>query len=194
MLFSPLGPLQCKHQDNWYVIPKIFKSIFLFKIVFFHPMGISYCLPDYWLILLYHSIFLLTPPYILFPVLHSSALYWVFFVFFISLMNFLTMFLHSSPEFKDILKVFFTFKFIYLVLPVLGLHCSVRASLYLWHLGATLQWCVCFSLQWLLLLQNRGSRTCSFNSCGSWGLDASACGIFQDQGLNPCLVCCQTNS
>ena len=61
--------------------------------------------------------------------------------------------------------------------------------------------CVCFSLRWLLLLRSTGSRHTGFSSCGTWaqqlwhpgsvvvahGLSCStACGIFSDQGSNPC--------
>ena len=66
--------------------------------------------------------------------------------------------------------------------------------------------CAGFSLQWLLLLWSTGSRRAGFSNCGSWasvvvvrglwstgsvvvvhGLSCSAaCGIFQDQGSNPC--------
>ena len=34
--------------------------------------------------------------------------------------------------------------------------------------GYSLLECVGFSLQWLLLLQNMGSRHMSFSSCGTW--------------------------
>ena len=73
--------------------------------------------------------------------------------------------------------------------------------------------CTGFSLQWLLLLQSTGSMRAGFRSCGTWaqqlwhvgsavaarglqstgsvavahGLSCSAaCGIFPDQGSNPC--------
>ena len=55
------------------------------------------------------------------------------------------------------------------------------------------------SLQWLLLLRSAGSRHVGFSTCSSWalglegsvvvahGLSCSAvCGIFPDQGSNPC--------
>ena len=58
-------------------------------------------------------------------------------------------------------------------------------------------WCVGFSLWWLLLSQSTGSRHVDFSSCHTlWhvgsvvvahGLSCSAaCGIFTDQGSNPC--------
>ena len=73
--------------------------------------------------------------------------------------------------------------------------------------------CAGFSLQWLLLLRSIGSRCTGFSSCGSWaqqlwlglqsagsvvvvyGLSCSAaCGIFPDQGLNPCPLHWQVDS
>ena len=62
-------------------------------------------------------------------------------------------------------------------------------------------WCTGFSLRWLLLLWSTGSRCVGFSTCGTWaqqlwlagsvvvahGLSCSAaCGIFPDQGSNPC--------
>ena len=59
--------------------------------------------------------------------------------------------------------------------------------------------CACFSLRWLLLLGSTGSRCVGFSSCGSWALGvwasvavahgltcSAACGIFPNQGSNPC--------
>ena len=81
--------------------------------------------------------------------------------------------------------------------------------------------CVGFSLQWLLLLRSMGSGHKGFSSCGAWaqqlwrvgsvvvvrrlqsagsvvvahGLSCSAaCGIFPDQGLNPCPLYRQVDS
>ena len=46
-----------------------------------------------------------------------------------------------------------------------------------------------FSLQWLLLLQSTGSRAVAHRlSC------STACGIFLDQGLNPCTLHCKADS
>ena len=64
--------------------------------------------------------------------------------------------------------------------------------LQLWQVGAAL--CCSFSLRWLLLLQNTGSRVLGLQQLqysGStdvvYGLSCSqACGIFPDQGSNPC--------
>ena len=77
-------------------------------------------------------------------------------------------------------------------------------------------WCTGFSLRWLLLLQSTGSRCAGFSSCHvqargsvvvarelcSTGsvvvvhrLSCSvACGIFPDQGLNPCPLQRQADS
>ena len=68
---------------------------------------------------------------------------------------------------------FFKFiKFIYF-LAVLGLHCCARAF------SSCGKWpCVGFSLWWLLLLWNMGSRHVGFSSCGLWALEhrLSSCG------------------
>ena len=59
-------------------------------------------------------------------------------------------------------------------------------------------WCTGFSLWWLLLLQSTGFRHTGCSSCGLWALEhgpsscgarascSTACGIFPDQGSNPC--------
>ena len=66
--------------------------------------------------------------------------------------------------------------------------------------------CAGFSLRWLLLLQNTGSRHVSFSSCGSRALErrlvvvahglsySTACGIFPDQGSNLCPLHWQADS
>ena len=60
--------------------------------------------------------------------------------------------------------------------------------------------CMSFSLRWLLLLRSPACRRVGFGSCGSWALErrlsscgtwhglscSTACGIFPDQGSNPC--------
>ena len=95
--------------------------------------------------------------------------------------------------------LFFFFK---IYLPIFWL-CWVfvaahRLSLVAASRGCSLLRCVGFSLQWLLLLQSTGSRRAGFSSCGSWALErrlsscgtglscSTACGIFLDQGSNPC--------
>ena len=75
--------------------------------------------------------------------------------------------------------------------------------------GYSLLRCAGFSLQWLLLLQSMGSRGKGFNgcstgltSCSTWasvvvahGFSCSvACGIFPDQGSNPCPLHWQADS
>ena len=59
--------------------------------------------------------------------------------------------------------------------------------------------CVGFSLQWLLLFQKTGSRAHGLSSCSSvfvaHGLSCHvACGIFLNQGLNPCRLHWQVDS
>ena len=54
--------------------------------------------------------------------------------------------------------------------------------------------CAGFSLRWLLLLRNTGSRA-QASVVVAHGLRCSvACGIFPDQGLNPCPVHWQADS
>ena len=79
--------------------------------------------------------------------------------------------------------------------------------------------CTGFSLWWLLLLRSTDSRRAGFSSCGSWALEhrlsscgaqavgvqasvvvahgfscSAACGIFPDQGSNPCPLHWQADS
>ena len=46
------------------------------------------------------------------------------------------------------------------------------------------------SLPWPLLLRGTGSRTCGLSRCGTQHVFSNfvTCGIFQDQGSNPCLL------
>ena len=65
--------------------------------------------------------------------------------------------------------------------------------------GYSLLRCAGFPLWWLLLLRSTGSRPAGFSSCGSWALErrlscSMACGIFPDQGLNPCPLHWQADS
>ena len=79
----------------------------------------------------------------------------------------------------------------YLFLAARGLHCSE------WGLLSS-----CFSLRWFLLLQNADSRVCGPQllqhpglAVAAHGLSCSmACGIFPDQGLNPCPLHWQADS
>ena len=52
----------------------------------------------------------------------------------------------------------FIYSFIYLFLVALGLHSVLRLSLVVASKGYSLLWCMGFSFQWLILLQNTGSR------------------------------------
>ena len=101
----------------------------------------------------------------------------------------------------DFLFLFFFFnKFIYLFLAALGLCCCARA-----FSSCSEQGLLFLVVCGLLLLQSTGSRHAGFSSCGTWaqqlwlagsrgqavvvahGLSCSAaCGIFLDQGSNPC--------
>ena len=91
---------------------------------------------------------------------------------------------------------------------------ACRLSLVAVSGGYSLLPCVGFSLPWLLLLQSTGSRCTGFSSCSTWaqqlwlagsraqaqqcvvhGLSCSAaCGIFPDQGSNPCSLNWQADS
>ena len=52
----------------------------------------------------------------------------------------------------------FIYSFIYLFLVALGLHSVLRLTLVVASKGYSLLWCMGFSFQWLILLQNTGSR------------------------------------
>ena len=67
--------------------------------------------------------------------------------------------------------------------------------------------CSAFSLRWLLLLWSMGSRCAGFSSWYTWALEragsvvlahgliySAACGIFPDQGSNPCPLHWQVDS
>ena len=93
-------------------------------------------------------------------------------------------------------RVFFYLNLCILFLVVLGLHCCTQAFSI-----CDKQWLLFIALRWLLLLQSTGSRCTGFGHCSTWapqlwltgsvvvvhGLSRPmACGIFPDQGLNPC--------
>ena len=106
---------------------------------------------------------------------------------------------------------FFINLFIYLFLAVLVLCCCTRLSLDAASGGGGLLF---VAVRGLLLLRSTGSRCAGFSSCGSrasvvvacglysagsvvvvHGLSCStACGIFPDQGLNPCPLHWQVDS
>ena len=81
------------------------------------------------------------------------------------------------------------FKMYLFILAALGLCCCVQAFSICGKQKLLLAVCAGFSLWWLLLLQNTGSRHVGFSSCGLWASCSAACGIFPDQGLThvPCI-------
>ena len=65
-------------------------------------------------------------------------------------------------------RVFFFF-LIYLFIWLCWVFVAAcRLSLVAASGGYSSLWCMGFSLQWLLLLQNTGSRRVGFSSCGTW--------------------------
>ena len=90
-----------------------------------------------------------------------------------------------------LIQFFFFFNIFYILFFYLFIGCIVSLLL---RTG--------FSLWWLLLLQSMGSRCAGFSSCGARALEhrlsagsvavahglscSAACGIFPDQGSNPC--------
>ena len=104
--------------------------------------------------------------YFLYCILQLSLGFLVFFISFINFSLCSSILLLSS---RSILKVFFTFKYIYLVLAVLGLHCSVRAFSIcgIWRLlsssGVYTSHCSGFFCCRTGALGHVG-----FNSCGLW--------------------------
>ena len=68
-------------------------------------------------------------------------------------------------------------------MAVLGLPCSTQAFSSAVSRGYSPAIGSGFSLRWLLLLQSMVSRSCGLSGCGS---QATVCGIFPGQGLNPC--------
>ena len=63
-----------------------------------------------------------------------------------------------------------TYNFVYLFLAVLCLWCCTLAFLSVVSGGYSSLQCTGFSLWWLLLLQNTGSRVLLVSSCSSWTL------------------------
>ena len=103
----------------------------------------------------------------------------------------------------DICYVISTICFFHLWL--LQVFLTARAFLQLWQVGILQLWCTGFSLWQLLLFQRTGSRECGLQqvqhigsvavTCGLWnaGLmvlehSSTPCGIFLDQGSNPCVL------
>ena len=77
---------------------------------------------------------------------------------------------HSLPSIRHFkLLVFpriFLFYFIYLFLAALGVRCCAQAFSSCSDWGYSSLRCAGFSLRWLLLLRNTGSRQAGFSSCG----------------------------
>ena len=109
---------------------------------------------------------------------------------------------------KNLFYLFIYFWLHWVFVAVHGLSLAVASG------GCSLLRCAGFSLWWLLLLQNTGSRCTGFSSCGMrasvvvarglqsagsvvvvHGLSCSAaCGIFLDQDSNPCPLHWQADS
>ena len=71
---------------------------------------------------------------------------------------------------------------------------ACRLSLVATSRGYSSLWCAGFLLRWLLLFQSTGSRRMGFSSVAH-GLSCSvACGMFPDQGSNPCPLHWQADS
>ena len=84
--------------------------------------------------------------------------------------------------------------FIYLFLAVLGLHFCARAFSICSEGGHSSSRCADLSLSWPLLLRSIGSR-CAGSVVVAHGPSCSAaCGIFPDQGSNPCPLHWQAHS
>ena len=82
----------------------------------------------------------------------------------------------------------------YLFLAALGLHCCPRTFSSCGKRGYSLLQCTGFSLRWLLLLRSTAPRRAG-SVVVAHGLSCSAaCGIFPDQGSNPCPLHWQADS
>ena len=109
----------------------------------------------------------------------------------------------TSPHLKILFKFFFKDLLYLFIFWLCWVFVAVRGlSLVAASRGYSLLWCDGFSLRLLLLLQSMGSRRTGFSGCGTrasvvvvHGLSCSmACGIFPDQGSNPCLLHWQADS
>ena len=102
----------------------------------------------------------------------------------------------SKCKSDPVILFFFFFCLCWIFIAAQGFSVVAASSDYslLWYMG--------FSLGWLLLLWSIGSRHASFSSCNTqtqylhhMGFSCSkACGIFPDQGLNPCSLHWQEDS
>ena len=85
-------------------------------------------------------------------------------------------------------------QYIFFLLAALGPRCCARAFSGCGERGYSSLQCTAFSLLWLLLLRSTGSRHTG-SVVVARGLSCSlACGIFLDQGLNPCPLHWQEDS
>ena len=99
-------------------------------------------------------------------------------------------YIHKSWIMSFFLNLFLFFLF----LAALDLCCCAQAFSSWGEWGYSLLWCAGFSLRWLLLLRSMGSR-CTGSVVVVHGLSCSvACGIFLDQGSNPCPLHWQADS
>ena len=89
---------------------------------------------------------------------------------------------------------FFLILFIYLFLAVLGLHFCTRVSLVVASGGHSSSRCVGLSLSRPLLLRSTGSKRASSVVVAHGPSCSVACGIFPDQGSNPCPLHWQADS
>ena len=97
-----------------------------------------------------------------------------------------------------ILFIYFWLRWVFVAARGLSLVAASR--------GYSSLWCAGFSLRWLLLLQSTGSRRAGsvVVACGLWSAGSvvpahgpscsAACGIFPDQGSNPCPLRWQVDS
>ena len=77
---------------------------------------------------------------------------------------------------------------------MLGLRCCCRLSLVVASRGYSSLWCTGFSLWWLLLLRSTSSRRTGSVAVAHGPNCSAACGIFPDQGSNPCPLHWQADS
>ena len=89
---------------------------------------------------------------------------------------------------------FFFFSFIYLFLAVLGLRFCARAFSSCGERGPLFIACTGLSLSLPLLLQSTGSRHAGSVVVAHGSSCSAACGIFPDQGSNPCPLHWQADS
>ena len=82
---------------------------------------------------------------------------------------------------------FFFFLFIYFIFGCVGSFVSVQGlSLVAASGGHSSSWCAGLSLSWPLLLRSTGSRRTGSVIVAHGPSCSAACGIFPDQGSNPC--------